>query len=267
MRGNDLNPARGRKEGLDRNDARGFPPAPDSGSAPSLYSLRELGFSYGRSGEPALRVPGLDLEAGECVAFTGPNGSGKTTMLKILNDLLPEDGERFRYEGELRYKGEIVRKGDAALKPGRLRAETVYLHQHPYILAGSVWGNMLFACTSRGMSPAMARLASRRALRIVGLDGYGPRGGRALSGGETQRLALARIIAVDAPVLLLDEPTSSADSLSCEMIAAALLKMAAEGKTIVLSTHDPRLMDGLKARRLEFRHGKIIRDSRRNNAL
>jgi ABC-type Mn2+/Zn2+ transport system ATPase subunit len=95
------------------------------------------------------------------------------------------------------------------------------------------------------------------AMRLLGLEGFGRRGHRELSGGEAQRVALARAIASGSDVLLLDEPTASADALSRELIAQAIGAKAESGATILLATHDVELVRALGARTMEIRGGKM----------
>ncbi|MDP2792444.1 MAG: ABC transporter ATP-binding protein [Rectinemataceae bacterium] len=199
-------------------------------------------------GPPALSCPRLDLREGETVFLTGPNGSGKTTFLKALNALVEPSAGAIGY-----------RDGSEAL-----RRDTVYLHQHPYIFSGTVGYNAGFACRAAGIPAAGIRQRSEAALELVGLSEYSARRHRQLSGGEAQRVALARVIASGAKVFLLDEPTASADAESARLISGALLSLVRQGKTLVISTHDPGfLLDFATVRRcrnLGFSRGVLISD-------
>ncbi|MGA2547790.1 MAG: energy-coupling factor ABC transporter ATP-binding protein [Rectinemataceae bacterium] len=208
-----------------------------------LYSIEGLSLLLG--GAEVLAIPSLEIDKGERLALMGPNGSGKTSLLKILASLLsPTEG--------------IVRFGGLPLHSiGILSRRIVYLHQHPYIMAGSVSYNVEFGARSRGLPASAAADHAAAAMRLLGLDGFGRRGHRALSGGEAQRVALARAIASGSDVLLLDEPTASADALSRELIAKAIGAKAESGATIVLATHDEALVRALDARMIELQGGKI----------
>jgi len=228
--------------------------------AKSLYSVRNLEFSYG-VGQPAVvSIPRLDLDEGRCVAFAGPNGSGKTTLLMLFNDLLPGGGESSSFGGELWFRGEPVRRGMSRFHPQSLRKTTAYMHQHPYVFAGSVAHNMSFVCRARGISGQAAVEASAKALKLVGLEDFAARRQKGLSGGEAQRLALARVIASGAEVLLLDEPTASADAASRDRIVAALAQLAENGATIIFSSHEQGIIDRIAQRVLVFERGTIIQD-------
>jgi energy-coupling factor transporter ATP-binding protein EcfA2 len=135
------------------------------------------------------------------------------------------------------------------------------MHQHPYVLSGTVAHNLSFACSARGITGKAAAEASSRALRLVGMESYATRKQQGLSGGEAQRLALARVIVSGAEVLLLDEPTASADAASRDLIVEALSLLAAQGTTIIFSTHEMDIIDRIARRVLEFERGTIIRES------
>lgn len=229
-------------------------------NAKSLYSVKDLIFSYCDGQPAALSIPSLELEEGRCVALAGPNGSGKTTLLMLFNDLLPGGGESASFGGELWFRGEPVRRDISCFHPHSLRESTAYMHQHPYILAGSVAHNMSFVCRARGISGQAAAEASAKALKLVGLEDFAARKQKGLSGGEAQRLALARVIASGAEVLLLDEPTASADAASRDRIVAALARLAENGTTIIFSSHEKDIIDRIAQRVLIFERGAIIQD-------
>lgn len=226
----------------------------------ALYSAKNLTFSWIAGQAPVLSLPGLEIEEGQCIALEGPNGSGKTTLLKLLNDLLPSGGESAGFSGELWFRGEPVRRDASSFRPRALRKSTVYMHQHPYVLSGSVAHNLSFVCRARGISGQSAAETIATALALVGLEELATRKHKGLSGGEAQRLALARVIASGAEVLLLDEPTASADAASRDRIVEALAKLAEGGTTIIFSTHEKEITDRIAHRVLGFERGAIIRD-------
>lgn len=226
----------------------------------NLWSCRDLELRYsaragggGRAlgrGRPqplpaAFAAEALDIREGECLALVGPNGSGKTTLLKALNGLLSPAS------------GSMLFLGEPATGSIGLRRRSVYLHQSPYILAGPVSYNVLYGARARGLAAGEARERAHAALALLGLEGFGHRHSRALSGGEAQRVALARALASGADILLLDEPTASADSASADLVLAALRARRDAGDTIVFSTHDPDLAEALATRTLRLRDGRI----------
>lgn len=215
-------------------------------NADPLYELEDLEVAYGP--QIAFAVPRLQIAAGERVALLGPNGSGKTTLLKALNGLISPTA------GSLRFAGREAAAG------GEMRRRSVYLHQHAYLLAGTVAYNVSFGCRARGLQRDEADRRAREAMRLLGLEQLSRRRHRALSGGETQRVALARALAAGADVLLIDEPTASADSDSRDLIADALGRSAESGATIVFATHDPTLVRRLATRTLVLDRGRVTAD-------
>jgi len=209
----------------------------------ALFSIEGLALALG--GKEVLSIPRLEIAGGAALAFLGPNGSGKTSLLKVLASLLPPGRGTVRFEGR------------PLASQGKRSRRIVYLHQQPYIMAGSVSYNVEFGARARGVPAAEAARRAEGAMRLLGLAGFGRRGHRALSGGEAQRIALARAIASGSDVLLLDEPTASADASSRELIARALIAQAESGATLILATHDGDLAAALGARTVGLSAGML----------
>ena len=220
-------------------------PGADAAAPRREAAPRELG-----SGASCLRrgaafaAERLEVMEGECLALLGPNGSGKTTLLKALGGLLKPSA------------GSLLFLGEDASSSRSLRRRGVYLHQAPYILSGSVSYNLYYGARARGLPRGAADDGVREALSLLGLSGFERRCHRELSGGEAQRVALARAFAAGADVLLLDEPTASADAASARLVLEALRARRAAGATIVFSTHDPKLAEALATRTLVLEDGR-----------
>lgn len=183
----------------------------------------------------ALDVPQLTVRAGEICALIGPNGSGKTTLLRVLAGTLPPD------EGTVRLDGIT-------------RGEIGYLPQKPYAFDLSVLQNVLLPLG--GGEEANARALD--ALERVGIKHLANARAKRLSGGETQRLALARLLGKSWKLLLLDEPTSAADVGAVEQIELSLLGYAREtGCALVYATHAPSQALRLGGRVLALSGGGI----------
>jgi len=223
-----------------------------------LFELSEVEYAYAWGSSPVLTVDGLTLREGECVAFVGPNGSGKTTLLKLLNHLLEGQDDPKLFRGLVKFRGTPYSRMLA-------RRHTVYLHQHPYMLPGTVLQN-LEACASSNLDiQAVSREVLKEMLRSVALADKSDSLAKSLSGGEAQRLALVRAIASGRDILLLDEPTASADSASAARIRDLLRALRAQ-RTIFFSTHQRRLAEDLAERIIELRSGTILHD-RRNDSV
>jgi tungstate transport system ATP-binding protein len=209
------------------------------GSAP-LVQLRGAGVSYGAV--RALAPLDFDVGRGEVIALVGANGSGKTTLLRVLHGVVAHDGTR--------------RIGAAALRQAMV-------FQRPFLLRLSVWNNLRIALwLAERATPAEERHArAGEALARVGLEALAARPARALSGGEQQRLALARAWAARPQLLLLDEPTASLDPDAKAAVEKLLAGFAADGTTIVFSTHDLGQARRLATRIVHLDAGRIDLDA------
>lgn len=189
-------------------------------------SLRDVVVRRGEA--EILRVPQFDVEAGEVLAILGPNGAGKSTLLQVLA-LLERPAE-----GDVRLDGEPVRGRELAL---RRRMAAVF--QEPLLLDRTVEANVGLGLSLRG-TPRRERAARvRRWLARFQIDGLARRSGRHLSGGEAQRVSLARAFVLEPEVLLLDEPFSALDQPTRESLGNELASVLAEtGVTAVFVTHD-----------------------------
>ncbi len=207
----------------------------------SVFSVSKLAFRYER--KLAVSCEALEIHAGETVAFTGPNGSGKTTMLKLLNGLLGP------YDGIIEFMGLPLRHNPY------LRLRSVYVHQHPILFAGTVRDNLEYALRLKHIARDEAGARIERVAVRFGIESLLAREAARLSGGETQRVAIARAVAAGADVLLLDEPTSSLDSGSEAAVRSLLLELKRDGTTIVFSAHDEGLVRDVADRVVRFDMG------------
>ena len=194
-----------------------------------LYQLTALRKNYGN--REALAVDELTIEAGRCYTLTGANGSGKSTLLQILAFLSPPSA------GELAFCGEPVVWGGAGLL--KLRKQVTLLHQAPYLFHTNVYANVSFGLKARGITGPEQRRRVDRALELVDLSDFQKRKARELSGGEAQRVAMARALALEPKVLLLDEPLANVDRASAELLEKVILSLPSRGTSIIMTTHDP----------------------------
>ncbi len=209
-----------------------------------VFEVSRLSFRYERT--LAVTCEALSVAAGETLAFVGPNGSGKTTMLKLLNGILGP------------YQGTITFMGMPLVRNPHLRRHSVYLHQHPVLFSGTVRDNLVYALRLKHIRYDEATARLERTAERFGIGPLLERDASALSGGETQRVAIARAVAAGADVLLLDEPTSSLDAESNAAMRSLLLELRRDGSTILFSAHDPELVQLVADRIINFTPGKEI---------
>ena len=186
-----------------------------------MFPLRIAGLRFAPEGRAIL--DGLDLElSGEGISvILGPNGVGKTLLLRLLAGLLKADGG-------------AVAWGGAAEPGGRL----AMVFQQPMLLRMSVFTNVEFALRPQAMSAAERRARTVEVLERVGLAHRVRDCARLLSGGERQRLALARAWAMRPRLLLLDEPTASLDPTATEAVERIIREIRTEGAKVLMTTHN-----------------------------
>ena len=164
----------------------------------------------------------LFFSPGSPTVLIGPNGSGKTTLLRAAMGLIPVT------------RGHISWGGRETASPERL----AIMFQRPVMLRRSTAGNIGFALAAANVPRAARQSRAADLLALVGLEGLGKRPARRLSGGEQQRLALARALARDPTVLFLDEPTASLDPAATKAIEDIVRTITARGVKVVMATHD-----------------------------
>ena len=164
----------------------------------------------------------LQFEAGAPTVLIGPNGSGKTTLLRAAMGLMPPA------------TGRITWGGRDHVPPIR----RAFVFQRPAMLRRSALGNVRYALASAGVARTDRTASAHDLLARVGLDGLADRPARRLSGGEQQRLAIARALGRNPNVLFLDEPTASLDPAATKTMEDLIAAIAASGVKVVMATHD-----------------------------
>lgn len=204
----------------------------------SRVLVENLGKIYaGAGGEvTALENVSFSAEAGDFLAITGPSGSGKSTLMNILGCLdIPTSG-RYYLEGE---NVSVLTPADLT----RLRSRSIgfVFQDHNLIPSLTALENVELPLLYRRVPAKQRRRLALEALEQVGLgDRWRHRPGQ-LSGGQRQRIAIARTLATRPPLLLADEPTGSLDPAAGRNITELLMRMAAQGHTVLVITHDPAL--------------------------
>src|SRR5215212_5161759 len=216
---------------------------------PPVVSCRDLAFSYPGSEGAALGGVSFEARAGEYVGVVGPNGGGKSTLLRLLNGLIKAD------------TGSVSIGGlDPTAEPFEVRKTVGMLFQNPDngLVAPFVEDDVAFGLENLGVSRAEMRERGRRAIRDVGLEGYERREPHTLSGGEKQRVALAGLLALDPEILLLDEPTSMLDAAGRREVLERLEELRGTRTVLHVTHHLDELLD--VDRVLVLNAGKLVAD-------
>jgi energy-coupling factor transport system ATP-binding protein len=216
---------------------------------PPAVSCDNLVFSYPGSELLALAGVSLELRAGEYVGVVGPNGGGKSTLLRLINGLLRTDSGNVRVGGL-----------DPASEPYLVRRRVGMLFQNPEngLVAPFVEDDVAFGLENLGVERTEMRRRVREAIRAVGLEGYERREPHTLSGGEKQRVALAGLLALDPEVLLLDEPTSMLDAAGRAEVLERLVALRGSRTVVHVTHHLDELLDADRV--LVLNAGQLVAD-------
>lgn len=201
-----------------------------------------LSFAWTEERGPVIHDVSFELPAGETLILEGPSGSGKSTLLELLLGFVaPSEGSIF-----------LGSQNMADMTPRQISAQISWIGQKPVLFAGTIRENILFAkpeASDQELNAAISAAAVDRYLSMLpeGLETRIGEGGFGLSGGQAQRIAIARAFLKNAPILLLDEPTSHLDPITEAEILESL-RILAQGRTVVLCTHSAQ------ARQFHGRH-------------
>jgi energy-coupling factor transport system ATP-binding protein len=225
---------------------------PGTGTRPGgslAVSCEKMSFSYPGSGSPALSDLSFDVRTGEYVGVVGPNGGGKSTLVRLLNGLLRPDSGRVQVSGR-----------DPATEPFEVRKYLGVLFQNPEngLVAPFVEDDVAFGLENLGVPREEMRERVSKAIRAVGLEGYEHREPHTLSGGEKQRVALAGLLAVEPEILVLDEPTSMLDASGRKEVFERLEALRGEKTVLHVTHHLEELVDA--DRILVLNGGELVAD-------
>lgn len=234
-------------------DAYGAHPFAPGGPVIELQQVEKT-YSTGSVMVRALQGVSLRIDRGEYVAIMGPSGSGKSTLMHILGCLDNPTGGRFLLAGE-----DVGDMDEVDLALVRNRHIGFVFQQFNLLPSLSAWRNVELPLTYAGVPREQRRRRAIAALERVGLgDRIAHRPGE-LSGGQQQRVAVARALVTDPALLLADEPTGNLDSAATEDALALFDELHAQGRTIVLITHEAEVAQ--RARRtVRVRDGRILSD-------
>ncbi len=188
---------------------------------PSILPLTVSGLRYDSGGQALVDDVSFTLTRGGVTALIGPNGAGKSLLMRLCHGLIAPTGGRIDW---------------ARAEGPRLRHAMVF--QRPVMLRRSALANLTHALAAVGVARPERNERAAQALSRFGLEPLAGRPARLLSGGEQQRLAIARAWALAPEVIFLDEPTSALDPGATRQIETMLATLRGEGVTLVLATHD-----------------------------
>jgi UDP-glucose/iron transport system ATP-binding protein len=216
------------------------------GASSTVLRAANLGRTVGEV--VLVRNVSFELQRAEILAVVGPSGSGKSSLLRLLNRLDEPT------EGTVYLEGIDFRQ----IPPRELRRKVGMVTQRAFLFPGTVVDNVRFGPTARGEELGAQRVTEL--LRQVGLAGYEGRDVSNLSGGEAQRVSLARALANDPVVLLLDEPTSALDEASKLTVESLIHSVVRESQlTCVIVTHDTTQARRFADRVLMLDHGSVTK--------
>ncbi len=223
-----------------------------------MISISNVTKTYKGAAKPALDGVSLEIEKGDFVFLVGASGSGKSSLLRLmLREEVPSKGAVF-------VLGENLVAIPSRRVPYFRRKIGVVFQDFRLLPNKTVFQNVAFTLEVLGKSSAFISEAVPEVLNLVGLGEKADRFPNELSGGEQQRVAVARAIVNKPAILLADEPTGNLDPATSAGIMSLLEKINQTGTTVVMATHDVGTVDRLKKRVVELAGGRILRDDRKS---
>jgi tungstate transport system ATP-binding protein len=209
----------------------------------SILPLRAEGLTYNIRGRALVDDVSFEIARGARTIIMGPNGAGKSLTLRLCHGLLQPTSGSVTWNGAIHING---------------RKRHAMVFQRPVMLRRSALANLTHALSLTRSSSVDAQARANEALARFGLADFSHRPARILSGGEQQRLAMARAWALDPEVLFLDEPTSALDPAATRAIEEMIKTFHADGMTILMTTHDLGQARRLADEVLFLHHGRIL---------
>lgn len=217
----------------------------------TVLELKKLSYSYG-DGRNALDGIDLTIRSGERIAVVGANGAGKSTFFLCLNGVL------FCEQGTIEICGAPVHKKN--LRDLRKLVGIVFQDADSQMIAPTVAAEISFGPMNLKLPKSEVKRRVKRSAAYMNLEGFESRPPHELSGGEKKRVTIADIIAMEAPVMVFDEPAAALDPVGQQMLEEVLARLSGEGKTLLVSTHDVDFAYRFADRILVFAGGRIIAD-------
>ncbi len=219
-----------------------------------MIRLVDVGLTY-KNLVGSLRGVNLHIPKQDFVFLVGPTGCGKSSILKLIyRDVIATEGSVF-----------VFNKDVAKLRPREIpyfRRRTGVIFQDFLLLPNkTTWENVAYALEVQGIGAKQQRAVVPEALEMVGLGGKFERKPTELSGGEQQRLCIARALVGKPSLLVADEPTGNLDPETSNGIMELLARINERGTTVVVATHDEKVVDRFRKRVVRLEHGNVVSDT------
>ncbi len=216
--------------------------------------LHNVSFAYSPS-KRILKNASFSINHGEFTGIMGKTGCGKTTLLLTLNGIVPKLAKGI-FNGKILVNGQDVSKTSVE----QMSESIAYVFQDPndQIFSLTVFEEVAFALKLRKLEDQEIKKRVENALKTVGLKGFNEQDPTTLSQGQKQKLAIATALAMDTPIIVLDEPIASLDYESAKHVYSILSKLNKQGKTIIVAEHDTEFLDNYASRIMILHQGKII---------
>ena len=222
-----------------------------------MIRFENVSKSYAGQGRPALDSVTVEVEKGEFVFLVGSSGSGKSTFLRlVLRETRPTTGKVY-------VAGKEINRLAGCKVPGLRRQIGTVFQDFRLLPNKTVAENVAFALQVIGKPRAHINKVVPDTLELVGLEGKGNRMPDELSGGEQQRVAVARAFVNRPMILIADEPTGNLDPNTSVGIMKLLDRINRTGTTVVMATHDAGIVDQMRKRVIELDGGRVVRDQSR----
>ncbi len=212
--------------------------------ATPLIEFRDVVFSY--AGHTVVDGVSLQVNRGELVALLGPNGCGKTTIMRLINGLELADAGTYLFDGHVVDAAYL--KDSAMAQRFHQRVGFVFQNADAQLFCATVGEEVAFGPAQMGLSADELGRRVRDAMELFQVADLVDASPYQLSGGQKKRVALAAVVSMSPDILVLDEPTNGLDEESCDIVVNFLLAYVAAGKTVLMSTHHQDLVRRLGAR-------------------
>jgi cobalt/nickel transport system ATP-binding protein len=209
----------------------------------NLIELKNISFSYSDEEPCVLKDLSLQVEAGSCLVVKGDNGSGKSTLFRILNGLSFAQQGQYLFDGTEITEKYLNKNANSKIFHKRIG----YLFQNPDIMLfnGKVYDEVAFGPRQMGLSDAEVDRRTRDCMELFSISDLAEKAPYHLSGGQKKRVALAAVMALNPDVLILDEPFAGLDRKVQTFLMDFLKDLKANGKTLIIATHDEKLTEAL----------------------